>query len=295
MTQGIVRFKTDDGRDLQLSAREVTEMVCPQATPQEVALFLRYCEAHRLDPIGTKDAYLVKYGGSPATMITGYQVFNRRAKTFPDYRGIKSGVVVMRDGRIEHKQGNAVYKQVGEELIGGWAEVYVDGWEAPVYSEVDLSAYSTGRSNWSKMPGVMIEKVAKSNAWRTAYPDEFANMYTSKEMGRAAGAADERPAADVRQERAPADVSPIRRIFPAYANACFAVADKAERYAAATRAILDRIGADDMSDLTEAQVRRAVSFMEEEAAHAARQEEAHVACEAYEAYEDGGYETVEEF
>lgn len=283
MAQGIVRFKTDDGRDMQLSAREVTEMVCPQATPQEVALFLRYCEAHRLDPIGTKDAYLVKYGGSAAKMVTGYQVFNRRAKTFPDYRGIKSGVVVMRDGTIHHKQGNAVYKQIGEELIGGWAEVYVEGWKAPVYSEVDLGAYSTGQANWKSMPGVMIEKVAKSNAWRTAYPDEFSNMYTSEEMDQAV-----KPAEDVVQD--PVDVSPIKRIFPAYADACFDAPDKVGRYAMATQAILDHVGAGDMSALTEAQVRGAVSFMEEETAAARRDEQP-----VYEAYEDGDYETVEEF
>lgn len=253
----LVKFKADSGKDVQLTGKEVTDLVCPGATQREVELFLRYCAAHRLDPIGTKDAYLIKYGDKPASMVTGYQVFNRRAKSFPSYRGIKSGVVVERGGEVSHKQGSAVYRKLGETLIGGWAEVYVEGWEAPVYNEVALSDYSTGRSNWQKMPGVMIEKVAKANAWRTAYPDEFGGMYTSEEMGQAAPRA--------------ADVGPIRRIFEPYALAAHPeIAGKRERYDAATADILRAVGASDMHALTEAQARRAVSHMEEVMAAANR-------------------------
>lgn len=265
---GIVKFKTDAGQDMQLTAKDVTDLVCPQATPKEVELFLRYCSAHRLDPIGTKDAYLIKYGSQPASMVTGYQVFNRRAKSFKSYRGIKSGVVVERGGKVEHKQGSAVYRQLGETLIGGWAEVYVDGWEAPVYNEVALSDYSTGKSNWQKMPGVMIEKVSKANAWRTAYPDEFGGMYTSEEMEQAGG--DSKP-----EQPAYADPTPIKHIFEPFAMAAHPeVGDKRGRYAAAQADILAEVKGTDMHMLTESQVRRAVSFMEEAIAAANRAQEA---------------------
>lgn len=282
---GIVKFKTDAGQDMQLTAKEVTDLVCPQATPKEVELFLRYCSAHRLDPIGTKDAYLIKYGSQPASMVTGYQVFNRRAKSFKSYRGIKSGVVVERGGKVEHKQGSAVYKQLGETLIGGWAEVYVDGWEAPVYNEVALSDYSTGKSNWQKMPGVMIEKVSKANAWRTAYPDEFGGMYTSEEMGQA----EDRP-------KAYADPAPIKRIFEPFAMAAHPeIGGKRGRYAAAQADILAEVKGADMHMLTESQVRRAVSYMEEAIAAANRPREAGQPQEAPEAVAADAYEYEEEF
>ena len=71
---------------------------------------------------------------------------------------------------------------IGEQLIGGWAEVAFTDGKKPAYVELALTDYSTGKSNWAKMPGVMIEKCAKAGAWRLAYPDEFGGMYTGEEM-----------------------------------------------------------------------------------------------------------------
>lgn len=182
----IVKFESDTGAPVELTAQDIKRYVCENATDKEVGLFLAHCAAHKLDPIGSKDAYLVKYGNSPASIITGYQVFNRRARNFPDYAGIKSGVVTLKpNGDVQHKQGSAVYPDIDGKLLGGWAEVYVKGWQAPAYVEVSMSDYSTGKNNWAKMPGVMIEKVAKASAWRLAYPSEFSGMYTAEEMAQA--------------------------------------------------------------------------------------------------------------
>lgn len=186
MSSDIVRFTSDAGTEVTITPDDVRRYVCEAATDKEVGLFLAHCRAHNLDPIGSKDAYLVKYGDKPASIITGYQVFNRRARKCPDYAGIRSGVVTIAPtGEVRHKQGSAVYPEADGKLVGGWAEVHVKGWEAPAYCEVSLADYSTGKSNWAKMPGVMIEKVAKAAAWRLAYPDEFGGMYTSEEMDQA--------------------------------------------------------------------------------------------------------------
>lgn len=212
MSCEIAKFEADNGQEITVTAQDVQQFVCPDATPQELALFVSYCQAHRLDPIGAKDAYLIKYGNQ-TSMVTSYQVFNRRARQFPDYRGITSGVVVLgNDQQLHHKKGSAVYQW--EQLIGGWAEVYVEGWKAPVYAEVSLSDYSTGKNQWGKMPGVMVEKVAKSVAWRTAYPGEFGGMYTTEEMGQAQrpqGVAQQPQRATVEVE---ATVEPQRQIDP---------------------------------------------------------------------------------
>lgn len=263
MANGIEKYRSDSGSEITLTADDVHRLVCPQATQTEVELFLRYCAAHRLDPIGAKDAYLVKYGDQPATMITGYQVFNRRAKGFPSYRGIKSGVVVRVGDEVRHKQGSAVYGGMGETLLGGWAEVYVDGWEAPVYNEVSLSDYTTGKSNWKTRPGVMIEKVAKANAWRTAYPDEFGGMYTSEEMQQAQAPAKEAPA-QAAPAPAPVDLQPIRDRFADFRDLAFSeVPSGKPRSDAATADILNEVGRSSMSELTAADVSRAVAYMDE--------------------------------
>lgn len=186
MAQEMVKFTDDGGKLVQFTAQDVTNLVCKNATQQEVALFLAHCNKHNLDPIGAKDAYLVKYGNNPAQIITGFQVFNRRANRAKDYAGIEDGVVVFSQQRgIEHRAGSAVYPELGEQLIGGWARVHFVGDKVPAYAEVALRDFNTGKSNWAKMPGVMIDKVAKATAWRLAYPDEFSGMYSAEEMEQA--------------------------------------------------------------------------------------------------------------
>lgn len=181
MANGIIEFKDDAGMPVKFTSQDIRERLCPNATDSELALCVELCNRQHLNPF-TKEVYLVKYGSAPASIITSYQVFNRRANRQPNYGGIESGVVVLRDGEVVKKKGSAVYKMIGEQLIGGWAEVAFTDGKKPAYVELALTDYSTGKSNWAKMPGVMIEKCAKAGAWRLAYPDEFGGMYTGEEM-----------------------------------------------------------------------------------------------------------------
>ena len=183
----IVKFTDDSGLAVQVTPDDVRRYICEGATEKEVGLFLQLCQTQRLNPF-VKDAYLVKYGGAPASMITNYQVFNRRACKDANYDGIKSGVVVLSNGPLERRRGSAVYKQLGDELLGGWAEVHFKDNREPAYAELALTDYSTGKSNWAKMPGVMIEKCAKAAAWRLAFPDTFQGMYTAEDMAAVCGA-----------------------------------------------------------------------------------------------------------
>ena len=48
-----------------------------------------------------------------------------------------------------------------------------------------MSEYNTGKSNWAKMPGTMITKVAEMHAIRGQFPQEFQGMYDSSEMAQA--------------------------------------------------------------------------------------------------------------
>lgn len=186
MATDIVKFTDDGGKPVQFTGQDVKDLVCSNATDKEVALFLAHCAKHNLDPIGAKDAYLIKYGNAPAQIITGFQVFNRRANRSKDYAGIEDGVVVYSQQRgIERRPGSAVYTEIGEQLLGGWARVSFKDGKKPAYAEVALKDFSTGKSNWLKMPGVMIDKVAKATAWRLAYPDEFGGMYVNEEMAQA--------------------------------------------------------------------------------------------------------------
>lgn len=263
MANEIIEFKDDAGMPVKFTAQDIRERLCPNATDGELALCVELCNRQHLNPF-TKEVYLVKYGSAPASIITSYQVFNRRANRQESYGGIKSGVVVMREGQIVKKRGSAVYKQVGEQLLGGWAEVQFKDGKEPAYVELALSDYSTGKSNWAKMPGVMIEKCAKAAAWRLAYPDEFGGMYTGEEM-------DQKVAQDMRADSQSvqpesvepvADLQPVRELFRPFMAAT--ALDSAGAMAAICAAVGCTSGS--MHDMTLMQARRAASWMEEEIA-----------------------------
>lgn len=264
MSNEVIEFKDDAGMPVKFTSQDIRERLCPNATDSELALCVELCNRQHLNPF-TKEVYLVKYGNAPASIITSYQVFNRRANRQESYGGIKSGVVVMREGQIVKKRGSAVYKQVGEQLLGGWAEVQFKDGKEPAYVELALSDYSTGKSNWAKMPGVMIEKCAKAGAWRLAYPDEFGGMYTGEEM-------DQKVAQDMRAgsqaveaesvEPAVDQLQPVRDLFRPFMAAT--ALDSAGAMAAICAAVGCSSG--NMHDMTQTQARRAASWMEEEIA-----------------------------
>ena len=256
--QTSIAFTDDVGANITVTADDVRNLICPNADQKEVALFLQLCKSQRLNPF-VKDAYLVKYGSNPAQMITNYQVFNRRACKNENYGGIENGVTVLRNGEIVHKDGSAVYKAAGETLLGGWAKVYFKDGRKPAYAEVALDDYSTGKSNWSKMPGVMIEKCAKAAAWRLAFPDDFQGMYVSEEM--------QQVESYTEPVQTFADPAPIKQLMPMYVIAEYGeIEDSAKRKEAfkdATSNLVALTNAADMHHLSEKDVRVIVSHMEE--------------------------------
>lgn len=261
--QTAIAFTDDVGANITVTADDVRNLICPSADQKEVSLFLQLCKSQRLNPF-VKDAYLVKYGSNPAQMITNYQVFNRRACRNDNYAGIENGVVVLRNGEIVHKDGSAVYKAAGETLLGGWAKVYFKDNRKPAYAEVALDDYSTGKSNWQKMPGVMIEKCAKAAAWRLAFPDDFQGMYVSEEMQQAQPQQVESYTETVQTY---ADPAPIKQLMPMYVIAEYGeIEDSAKRKEAfkdATSNLVALTNAQDMHHLSEKDVRVIVSHMEE--------------------------------
>lgn len=261
--QTAISFTDDVGANITVTADDVRNLICQNADQKEVSLFLQLCKSQRLNPF-VKDAYLVKYGSNPAQMITNYQVFNRRACRNDNYAGIENGVVVLRNGEIVHKDGSAVYKAAGETLLGGWAKVYFKDNRKPAYAEVALDDYSTGKSNWAKMPGVMIEKCAKAAAWRLAFPDDFQGMYVSEEMQQAQPQQVESYTEPVQTF---ADPAPIKQLMPMYVVAEYGeIEDSSKRKEAfkdATSNLVALTNAQDMHHLSEKDVRVIVSHMEE--------------------------------
>lgn len=189
-----VEFKSLSGIMVQLDAETVRNTLTRgngKVSDQEVAMFLRTCQAKQLDPLENGEVYLIKYDDkAPAQLVVGCHAYIRRADHFPQYRGYKSGITVVRkqpNGEVSvvQKEGSCVYRALGEELIGGWCRVLRErsaGNVEETFVEVSLEEYSTGQSNWRAKPATMIQKVAKSQAFRAAFPNEYEGIYTVDEM-----------------------------------------------------------------------------------------------------------------
>lgn len=149
-------------------------------TDQDITLFINLCKYHKLNPF-VNEAYAIKFGDD-FQMVIGYDTYKRRAEENPAYRGRKSGIVVLRGDQVVQKEGTCIYPS--EKLIGGWCRVFreLHGSVVEDYKEVSLTEYDKGQSNWKTKPATMIEKVAVSQALRSAFPTDFAGIYTAEEL-----------------------------------------------------------------------------------------------------------------
>ena len=149
-------------------------------TDAEVKMFTELCKAQRLNPF-LREAYLVKFGSNPAQIIVGKDVFLKRARANPRFKGFKAGIIVENiNGDYQHRPGT--FYTPGEKIVGGFCKVAIEGWEFPLEHTVAMSEFSRGTATWKSMPAVMIRKVALVQALREAFPEDFQQLYSEEEM-----------------------------------------------------------------------------------------------------------------
>jgi phage recombination protein bet len=187
MTNEVAQTKGNYLTDLQkLDGATLRSFVDPkhQASPQELQTLLAIVKNRNLNPF-TREVYFIKYGNNPAQIVVSKDAFMKRAEQNPNYDGFESGVIYEDEkGELKNKKGIILPK--GAKLIGGWCEVYRKDRTRPIYREVELSAYNTGKNWWQKAPGQMIEKVAIVAAVRDTFSEDVGGLYTSDEMEQAA-------------------------------------------------------------------------------------------------------------
>lgn len=179
-----------NGEEVRLSSAMVRKYLvsgdASAVTDQEVMMFLTLCKYQHLNPF-LREAYLVKYGNQPATIVTGKDTFTKRAERNPKYKGKASGIIVQnaKGGAIEYRDGTLHLE--GEKIVGGWAKVFIEGRE-PEMTTVSFDEY-VGRkkdgsinSQWAGKPATMIRKVAVVQALREAFPEDFGGLYSPEEM-----------------------------------------------------------------------------------------------------------------
>ena len=266
--QEIVKFQAESGASVEITPKDVIDYLCPNATMQEVGLFLQLCSTQRLNP-WTGEAYLVKYADDrPAQIVTGKETFTRRAAANPDYEGFEAGVTYMDvHAQVRQREGSAIYPSAGETLLGGWCRVYIRG-KRPFYDEVSLSEYSTGKSLWKSKPATMVRKVALVHCLREAFPDAFAGLYSAEEM--------EHEGQQARQVSADVAAVPVESADePASAEACRAIDEKITELAGIrnvpyervydalfTSKAMQAVGFDESAGFTSAQAATALGLLD---------------------------------
>lgn len=157
-------------------------------TDQEVSMFVNLCKYQHLNPF-LREAYLIKFGSQPATIVTGKEAMTKRAMRNPNYEGQQAGIVLYNEetGELEYRMGSIALN--GEKLVGGWAKVYVKGYQVPIEVSVAIREYigrksdGTVNQQWSNKPATMIRKVALMQALREAFPEDLGGMYDVSEVG----------------------------------------------------------------------------------------------------------------
>lgn len=175
-----------------------------EITDSEFNNFFQLCKANKVNPF-LKEAYIVKYGSDPATIVIDYKVLQMSAELNPAFVGMKTGVIVMdKDGNAKEREGGFVLPN--EILVAGWCEVSRNDRQTPTKCYAMLSEFrqvkkdGTPNKNWAGKPTFMIIKVAKAQALREAFPNMFGtNLYTEDEVATFDEKSNERKYQDTKQ------------------------------------------------------------------------------------------------
>jgi len=186
--KALVKWK---GEQITISFHDVKTLICPYATDQETAVFLKTCQSLQLNPFAN-EIYLIKYSeGDKAAIVIAIDSYLKAAEGNESFNGFEAGTV-LRDsgGKLDFREGALVLPDEEGSLVGGWARIYRKDREKPFYIAVNKAEcvrYTRdGRLTkfWTeeKQPS-MLRKTALKRALIEAFPSLFAGTMATAEVG----------------------------------------------------------------------------------------------------------------
>lgn len=175
--EGIMELSTIENAELIFEPKHITKetikkYLCAGASDQELMMGLQIAKTFNLNPL-KREIYFVKYRDNPMQILTGYEVYLKRAERSNKWNGME----VTSEGTVEAGNLKAIVK------------VFRKDWEHPLIHETHYTEYVQRKSDgsintfWKNKPITMIKKVAVSQSFRLAFPDEFDGMpFTSDEV-----------------------------------------------------------------------------------------------------------------
>jgi len=151
-------------------------------TDEDAFKFMVLCQARRLNPF-EGDAFLIGYDGQQGptfSLITSHQAFLKRAELHPEFDGMDSGVIVLREGEMLDLTGD--FHLPNDQILGGWATVYFKGRTHPMRKRLRVVRFNKGFGVWKEDPAGMICKCAEADALRSSFPTMLGGFYIEQEM-----------------------------------------------------------------------------------------------------------------
>lgn len=155
--------------DFTITPEDVRKYIAPNATEKEFGLLMGICKAHKLNPF-IREVHFVKYGSAPASIITGYEVYLKRAE---------------RTGLLDGWRCWIEKDEIGEKAV---IEIKRKDQSTPIRWEVYRKEFDKQQSTWKAMPTFMLKKVAIAQGFRLAFPVEVGGLpYIPEEMPESKG------------------------------------------------------------------------------------------------------------
>ena len=180
MTQPI-KFEVN-GEEVKLSGNTIKQYLVRgngNVSDQETVMFMNLCKFQKLNPF-LNEAYLIKFGTSPAQIVVSKEAFMKRAEAHAKYEGFEAGIIVDREGELLEIEG--AVKLDKDKLIGGWCKVHRSDRKVPIVTKIDYKEFSKNQATWKDMPMNMIRKSAVVNGLREAFPESLGAMHTDEEI-----------------------------------------------------------------------------------------------------------------
>jgi len=178
------------GEPLTITREDVKRFICPLATDQEVAIFLKTCQSLQLNPFAN-ECFLIKYNTSEkAAFVIAIDSYLKAAETNSQYDGCEAGIILKNGAsKPELREGAFLLDDEKARLAGGWAKIYRKDRAHPTYVAVNktecIKVTREGKPTqfWSepKQPW-MLRKVALKRGMVEAFPSLFAGTLASAEI-----------------------------------------------------------------------------------------------------------------
>ena len=140
----------------------------PGASPAEFAVLMEIAKTRSLNPI-TAQIYFIPRAGKWSVQVS--------------IDGLRS--IAQRTGLYAGQDEPEWLDDDKGRPIRCTVKVYRKDWERPAVGVAYFAEYSAGGSFWTKMPHLMLSKVAEALALRKAFPEDTGGLYTNDEMDQA--------------------------------------------------------------------------------------------------------------